>query len=210
MTTLATEGGKKFARVDENFKEAIGRMFAFSLLQLQQYAPDGIYYEHVSEEDAHVLERLRFYPPTGDLTQLFRIRARGPSAATNQDVQRQNVLILWGQCEKFIALLTQLAQQAWGMTNPAGIHRLLEESLTFAGDFMKRILVLHDIVDIKPPHPGQPTPQEQYASQLQLLLMQLQQQMQTVQQQLQMKSAENAELRSLLPVQPTQEVGPVA
>lgn len=195
IQTLATEGGKKFARIDENVREALSRIYQFCLLLLQQYAPTGLWVEHVGDEDAAVLQRIQFIPPTGDLENLFRLRVNAPGAASNQDAQRQNVMLLVGLIEQFTGGLIQLASTAWAQTRPAGILQLMEQAMQFKADFFKRVLELHDVVGLKPPHPGAPTPMEEMANQAMLQAQQLQQQLEQMQAEMQAAQQENQMLQ---------------
>lgn len=177
VMALVEQAGKKFGDVDAQIRGDLSRMYEFILELVAQYAPDGLYYLHTSDEDASVLSLLRYVPPRGTVSEMFRITAQAPSAASNREMLKQNMLLIYNFMMQHVQLLQSFAQQIYPAENPAGQIPFLHRVADFMNHVAERVTELHDVPGLigKMPSIDPPTPPEQIINMLQQQLMQYQQ-----------------------------------
>lgn len=176
VLALVEQAGKKFGDVDAQVRADLSRVYEFILELVAQYAPDGLYYLHAPEEDAGVLTLFRYVPPRGSVADLFKITAQAPSAATNREMLKQNMLLIYNFMMQHVQLLQSFAQQIYPAENPAGYIPFLHRVADFMNHVAERVTELHDVPGLvgRMPDIDPPTPPEQIINMLQEQLMQCQ------------------------------------
>lgn len=143
LALLVEHAGKKFGQVDRNIREGLSQAYFFDLELLQQYAPEGVFYDILGPEAEFGTQRFR--APKGDLRKLLRIRATAPSATTAKEILRQNVMLAYNLWQNHMQALLALAEQAWGQENPARVTNLKLKLLRFTHELFSQIIRLLDI-----------------------------------------------------------------
>lgn len=179
IAQLLAMAEKPLRKVDRNYRREWTELTMFGLELLQQYAPEGVFYETgLSRERAGMVERLRFIPPGGHLRKTFRLKPRVPSAAVNKELQKQNVMMLYNMTMSHVVQIIQMAQAAFGALDPAKVQRIQEEYVTFFNDLFMEMLKLHDIPGLTAKVPGfESTPSDQLVNLLVGKLQELQEQL---------------------------------
>jgi hypothetical protein len=143
---LIEQAGMKIRMVDQTMREDLSDLFGFTLELVAQYGDDGVFYNHVSEDDASRLERLRYYPPRGrDISSMFRIRAMAPSAATSTEARRNNMLVIWGFAQQAVMTMNEIVTPLLQAENPAGLARWQRSMADVLHEIMRRVLELHEV-----------------------------------------------------------------
>lgn len=180
--SLIAQASHRPGQVDRNMREAYSEMFMFSLLLIQQYAPEGVFFETVEGETAELLVRTQFRVPSGDLQRNFRITVSSPSAATNREAQQQQILLIWNFAKEQAQLLMEAGQSFYG-DDAAGLQEALHDSGKLVVNTFRKIIELHDVPGLEAPVMDDPTPIEEQYNELMGQFQELQQQMQQMQEQ---------------------------
>jgi hypothetical protein len=142
---LIGEASRQFKDADTTTRAAFSDMYLFMLELIQQYATEGLWYGILSEEDGRLMKRIKFQPPFGSLRRLFRLEARAPSAATNSDVIAQNLMVMQSLLAQQGEGILQLAQVAWGDTEPIRVKKLAHDLLSFGLEIAERTVQQYEI-----------------------------------------------------------------
>lgn len=186
VALLAQEGGRKFGDVDRTMRECLDAEYLYFLEILQQFAPNGLFYRKVAPDTAARVESIKYVPPRGRVRDLLRLSAQAPSAASNREVMKQNVLIVYNLLMQHLQVVERLGSEIYSQENPAGLLALKRQIFEFANLFFQRILELHEVDGASPQMPrlDPPTPPEEIINQLMQQLQQLGEQVAQLQQQL--------------------------
>ena len=151
----------------------------FFLEVLQQFAPNGLFYKRVAPDTAAKVETIKYVPPRGRVRDHLRLTAQAPSAASNRETMKQNVMILYNLLIQHLQVVERLGGEVYSQENPAALVSFKREILDFANLFFLRILELHEVDGVSPklPRLHAPTPPEQIINQLLTQLQQLGQQL---------------------------------
>lgn len=174
---LVSEAGKKFGDVDSSLRADLEDEAMFWLELIQQYAPEGLFYKRMPVESARVLERLKWVPPRGRLRSKLRLRVTAPSAATNRETLKQQIVQIYGMAVQHLAGIERLASEVYQFGGDVtGLIALKREMVLFVNELFAKILELHDLGSFVPKTPElrEPTPPEVIINQLYQRLMQLQ------------------------------------
>lgn len=187
LQMLINEANQKFGKVDKNFRRTLVQMFGFFFELIQQYAPDGLFYAKAPEGQADLLRRMKFQAPPGDVAKLFRIRVEAPSATSNREVLKQNIMVLYQLTVKHVELLLGLGQSVIAAKDPSGFEKFQRQTLDLVNELYKQIVGVHDVPGLGGviPKVPAPTPDGQVINQLMQQVQQLGQQLQQKTQQLQ-------------------------
>lgn len=142
---LIENAGKKFGQVDRNIRNGLSDLYFFCLELVQQFAPDGIFYDSLDGESANIIIQGRFVPPDGDLRKVFRVKVRAPSATSAKSVLQQNLMIVYNLWAQHVQALLMLASDAFGMENAARLAAMKKESLRFTSDLFQQIVMEQDV-----------------------------------------------------------------
>jgi hypothetical protein len=142
---LLARTNRKFRQVDKDIRAELSRVFSFMVELLQQYAGDGVFYKLVDEETAHLVRRIKFRPPTGNLRQMFRITIKPPSATANNEQLKMDLMMLYNLSVQHAQFVIQLAQSTWGDYDPGKLFRLMAEWLAFFNDLYVQLLRVHEV-----------------------------------------------------------------
>ncbi len=191
LQMLINEANQKFGKVDKNFRKTFGRMFAFFLDMVQQFAPAGLFYARASEQQADVLRRMRYKAPSGDLARRFRIRVEAPSATSNREVLKQNIMVIYQLTQGHLKSALELGAQVIGKADPAGFEQFQRQLLELNQELYRQIVQIHEVPGVggKVPRVPTPTPEHEQINQLTQQLEQLQGKLQQMQQQMQQQQA---------------------
>jgi hypothetical protein len=185
---LIEEAGKKFGHVDAGIKTAFSREVTFWVQLVQQFAPNGIWYEKLAPEKAMKLEKITFEPPRGLLEEQFRIVVRAPSAATNKTSQKQHLMIMLQLTGQHLAELERLGSELYqGEGLPNMILDIKRQVFDYRNEVFLKLLEVHDLPGLKVDIPSlrPPTPAEQQVAMLMQEIQKMQFQNLTLQFQLQ-------------------------
>lgn len=184
---LIEQAGKKFGMLDTYVRNDLSPLYEGIHEFVAQYASEGVLMNFASKEDAHNLNYLLYTPPQGDLSEMFRISVRAPSAANNREMQKQGAMVAYNFALQHANALIAQGVPILQQTNPAEAERWAQEVLGFTIYLGNIVLELSDVPDIGTGFPQMPeaTPQDQEIAQLQQELQQAQTQLQTLQQQMQ-------------------------
>ena len=176
---LIAQADQRFGLVDKNLRAGLSTMYMFVLELIQQYAPaDGISYQVLSSESAAAFEKLFYLPPTGPLRRIFRLSAKAPTAATNKEMHKMTMLVLYDRAVQHATTVMQLQAQGVAASNPAAFARIAEELATMLNELMRQIVKLHNVPVASVPLPQlEPTDQDALISQLQQQLAQMSEQL---------------------------------
>lgn len=183
---LIEEAGKKLGYVDSSMRRDLSEFFKYVLETVCQYADDAIYYSYASTENAEGMRAMkyaaRFEPPRGDLERKFKIYAKAPSAASNKELRKQNLMIIFQMLNGHLMQMQPMAQMLYQMENPAGLTGYLHRVIDFMDQMVEEVVDLHDIVTLKGrvPSVDPPTPPEMMINYLQSQVMELTQQLQAL------------------------------
>jgi hypothetical protein len=168
VALLAQEGGRKFGDIDRTMRECLDAEYLFFLEILQQFAPNGLFYKKVASDTAALVETIKYVPPRGRVREVLRLQAQAPSAASNRETMKQNIMIVYNLMMMHLQNVERLGMEIYSQENPAGLMDLKREIFEFANIFFKRILELHEIEAVSPKVPklDPPTPAEQIINQL--------------------------------------------
>jgi hypothetical protein len=194
---LIEEAGKKFGHVDAGIKTAFAREVTFWVQLVQQFAPNGIWYEKLSSEKAMKLEKISFEPPRGPLEEQFRIVVRAPSAATNKTSQKQHLMIMLQLTGQHLAELERLGSELYqGEGLPNMILDIKRQVFDYRNEIFMKLLEVHDLPGLKVDVPSMrpPTPPEQQVAMLMRQVQQMQLQNLTLQFQLQGMDPQQAQM----------------
>lgn len=181
LSQLIEQAGTKFQMVDNGIREELSAMFAYTLQLFQQYAPDEVVYDVLGEENEALFQRAKFRVPRGDLRRIFRIQARAPSAASNREILKQHLLVLYRQATEHSQQILQLAQLASPENQPR-IQRLAEECMVFLNKLFIASIEENDVPGVKPFAPNvEKTPMDELLGQAFQQIEQLQAAMQEMQ-----------------------------
>ncbi len=168
VALLAQEGGRKFGDVDRTMRECLDAEYLFFLEVIQQFAPNGLFYKKVGEDTASLVETIKYVPPRGRVREMFRINAQAPSASSNRETMKQNVMIVYNLMMVHLQTVERLGMEIYQQENPAHLVEMKREIFEFANLFFKKILELHEIDAVSPKMPRlePPTPAEEIINQL--------------------------------------------
>ena len=181
---LIEQAGKKFGHVDRTIREDFDQFAGFVLEMVTQYGTEGLFYQHVSEEDAQVVELLLYEPLRGPVEENLRVRVQAPNAATSKEGRKSTYMVAWQFINQHYQMLLQLGEPVMMQSNPGGWQQYKEEVLGYLDVVAKAIIQHQDLpglVDEMPPFP-ELTPQDQIINDLQMQLQQMQEQMMQMQQ----------------------------
>ena len=166
LQQLIEQAGKRFGQVDRNMRDTLSDCQMFCLELLQQYAPDGTFEERLSEEGAALVKRIKYELPTGPLRQKFRIIAKAPSAATNKQMMKEHLMVLYNLATQHITALIQVGDMVIGQANPMGFQRWKEAAVNwFHNELFSGIVEQHELPNIATmPKLEPPTPIEELAN----------------------------------------------
>lgn len=178
---LIAQAGQKFGQVDRVVRHALltegmGMVFDF----IVQFMPRGVFYLRQSEENAALMERVKFRPPTKPASKSFRIVARAPSAASNKEMLKQHLMVTYKMAQEHLQLVLQLGPQ---LVSQATFMRWSEELFLFLHELWAMATEQQEIPGVAIPDKPQPTPADerlqqvisQYEQQIQQMQMQMQQ-----------------------------------
>ncbi len=185
---LIEQAGKKFGQVDRNMRTDLSDAFEFTLELVTQYATDGLFYRYVSDEDAGLVEMVKYLPARGMLRENLRIWAMAPNAASSHEGRRSSMLVAWQFLNQHYTLMLQMGEEIMGATNPMGWERYKERSLRFLDVLGRQITEYQDVPGLTAEMPEFPemTSADQQLNELLGQNQELQQQLQSMQQQQQM------------------------
>ena len=174
---LIQQASVKTRMVDANIREDLSDAYGFILELAAQYGTDGLFYDHASPEDAAVLQRLRYFPPRGDVSRMFRIRATAPSASTSDEARKNSYLVIWGFAQQAIQVMDAIVLPILQQENPAAVPRWNHQKAAYLLEINKRVVELNEIpglLELVPEMP-EPMPQDAVVNDLQIQLGQAQQ-----------------------------------
>jgi hypothetical protein len=146
ISQLIEQAGKRFGQVDRNIRESISDIAMFVLELVQQYAPDGEIESIVSDESAALIKRFKYRIPRGDLRSKFRIVARAPSAASNREMMKQHLFMLFNLTSQHLQSLIGVGDMVVGQTNPMGWQAFKDRMIHWMhNDLYKAIIEQHEI-----------------------------------------------------------------
>ena len=184
---LIEQASTKIRFTDQTIREDLTPLFAFILELVCQYGNEGIFYNVVGEDDAAILERLRYVPPRGmEISSLFRIRAMAPSASSSTEARRNSLMMIWGFAQSAVQVINQFASQVLA-DNPAGLQRWQYAVAATLHEIMRRTLEINEIPGVNSIFPtGLPslTPQDEQVNNATAQLQQAQQLIAQLQKQL--------------------------
>jgi hypothetical protein len=185
---LIEQAGKKFGDVDQSIRSDLTPIYAMFLDLVAQFAAEGIYYNHTSNEDASILKQLQYVPVQGTVSNYFRLRAHAPSAANNKEMAKQNLLVVDNFMMQRIQMMAGMAQMYYQSVNPAGYPEFLGKCIGALAELGEKVLVAQEVPGIKGilPEIEPPTPAEEQVNELTQQLQQAQGQLQQMQQESQM------------------------
>lgn len=175
VMALIEQAGKKFGDVDAQVRDDLSELFGFLLEIIAQYAPEGLYYEHATDDQAAKLSLMRYVPPRYSVAEMFRVTAQAPSATNNKESLKQNLLLIYNFLMQHAQLLVNFASQVYQSENPAGYIPFLHRLTDFINAVAVKVVEYHDLPGgLKPAMPSidPPTPPEQIINQLQMQLQQ--------------------------------------
>lgn len=152
---LIEEGAKKFGDVDDYIKEQFAEEVVFWVELLQQYAPDGVFFNKASEEHAQILQIIKYIPPRERLEDVLKIDIVAPSAATNKAVQRQQLMLMLQLSQSVLDQFERLGTEIY---ESEGLHALIidlkRQVLEYHVTLYKLVLDSHDVIRLKSKVPG--------------------------------------------------------
>jgi hypothetical protein len=211
INQLIQQAGKRFGQVDRNMRDALSDLVFCTLEVIQQFAPEGLIEEQVSEETAEVIKMAKYSMPLGDLRRTYRIQARAPSAASNNELLKQHLFMAYNLASQHLGSLVQIGAQVIAPANPVGWQELQEDMLAwFHNDLFLEIVDSQEIPNLgaRIPKVVPPTEAQQFANQLFQQNQELQQQLAELMQRyesLMMQAEQQTEAAAAAQI-PTQEV----
>jgi hypothetical protein len=169
INQLIQQAGKRFGQVDRNQRNALSDLVFATLEVIQQYAPKGVIEERTSEETAAVINLVKYAVPFGDLRRSYRIIAKAPSAASNNELLKQHLFMAYNLAAQHLGSLVQIGQQVIGAANPVGWQELQEDLLAwFHNDLFIQIVEQQEIPNLSAriPKVTPPTEPQQFANEL--------------------------------------------
>lgn len=164
---LIAQANKKFKQIDINFRNELGRSFMFMLELLQQFSPQGVFFQYVSDQTARTISQISFKPPTGDLSKRFRVMVKPPSAASNREMLRMNLMLIQNMTLQYVPFVIQLSEAVYGATDPAKAQRFKESLLIYLHEIYKEVLEVHEVPGLSAKVPKiKGTPQDEFIGQL--------------------------------------------
>lgn len=142
---LLEQTSKTFKLSDTGIRIDLSDLFMHILELVQQYAPEGMFYTVLGEQSADRLRRIKFMPPRGDLRSLYRIGIRPPSAASNREQMRMNLMLIYNLSTQQVQMVSQLAQATYAKFDPGKIFRLQQDWLRYLGELYREIVEIHDV-----------------------------------------------------------------
>ncbi len=169
---LIEQAGKKFGMVDRTMRADLSDAYVFTLELVTQYASDGLFYRYVSDEDAELVQKIKYMPSRGLLLDNIRIWAQAPNAATSHEGRRQGYMVAWQFLNQHYQLILQAGAPIFMQTNPTGWQRYSERVIEFL-DFMGKAITEHQdlpgVVAEMPDFPELTEPDQQMAELTQAL-----------------------------------------
>lgn len=185
VLALIEQGDKKLKMVDSNLRTDLSAPYMFILELVAQYAPDGLFYQWVDEEEAESLRLLKYVPQRGEMEQMFRLRAQAPSVGSSDESRKQNIMMIGNLAQQHIGIIDAMVTEQLTQDNPAAIPRWKAEVISYLTAIHLQTVKLHELPGIPELVPKMPemTPQDETINQLQEFIAQLQQQLQQLAQQ---------------------------
>lgn len=165
---LIEQGGQRLAQVDTYLRNDWGRFYNKVLELVAQFAPNGVLYRYADPQDATIVKNLKYVPPRGRISDMFRIRVMAPSAGTSSESRKQNYLMVWGFATQAVGLLQQMMGPLLQKTNPAGFDRWMQEVGVFIQTIMQKVVEYNELPGVGELVPKFPeaTPEDQQINQL--------------------------------------------
>lgn len=195
---LVEQASVRMNATGRTVKDDLGDLLSFSLQQVAQYAPNGIYYRYAPRETAEQVQMLRYIPPRdAAITELFLIEVEAPSMAASNEARRERYLMVWKFAMEYLAWLQETALPLLEQENPAAIPRLVHQAVAFAHQVSRRIIQYSDLPGLPAELPQMPeeTPQDETINQLLGQLQQMAEQANQLMQQNQQLQVENQQLQ---------------
>ncbi len=185
VMALISEAGQKFKDIDRSIRDDFSAEVSFWCELIQQYAPDHIFATKVGDDRAEGLKKIKFEPPRGRFSDTFRIIARAPSALTNTEIQKQQLMVMNQLATEYLGVVDQLGMEIYS-SEPAAQQLILDlkrQIFVFKSEVFRTLLKLHeqDSLMKKIPSLRPPTPAEEQIAQLMQVAQQLATQLQEVQ-----------------------------
>lgn len=178
---LIEQAGKKWGEVDRSIREDLSDLMEGIYELVHAHAPNGLYYQYASREDASLVEML-FQPPRGSSALgMFRIAVEAPNATSSREARRHSLMTWWQFVNQHIQLELQLAEQAMGQT-PGALAEYKTQVFELVSWVGRQIAAEQDLPDTEAHWPKPPEPDDLRAQQLEALMQQLQESQQQLQQ----------------------------
>lgn len=162
---LIEQGDKKLRMIDSNIRADLTRLYMFLLELVAQYAPDGVFYRYVGEEDAARLKMLKFTPPRGgDLSQMFRLRAQAPSIGASDESRKERVMLIGNLAVQHIQTIDMYVSELLGQHNPAALPRWKETIVRYLTEIHLQTVRLNELPrlpEMVPQMPGMTSADQQ-------------------------------------------------
>lgn len=187
IVALIDQAGKKFGDVDATIRRGLTELYGFILDLVTQYAPNGVFFEYSSEQDAVLLLQSKYMPARGKAASaLFEIVAEAPSAANNKEMAKNHLAMVYNFMQQHVQLEMGMAQMVYQAMNPAGFIPFVWKNAEFLNDLARKMLEANDVPGIAAQlaHIEPPTPAEQQVNGLMAQIQQLMAENQAMQQQL--------------------------
>lgn len=193
---LISEAGKKFGQIDRNVRQDLADFCTHTLELLVQYGEGAPFVRHLAPEDAQELIAALLSLPSGaPITQSLRISIAAPSATNNEEIRKQEQLVVYKMVVEHAQTMTQMfASQILMQTNPAGMVPYMMAWEELVASMSQALLEAHEVTGVKGKVPHvkdlvQPTPEQ---AQINMLMQQLQEAQMQLQSVIQMASASPA------------------
>ncbi len=158
---LIEEAGKKFGGIDDGIKQQFEEEVVFWIELFQQFAPNGLFYRHVSEEVAVKLQMLKFVPPRFRFEDELRVVVQAPSAAANKTLRRQLLMIMLQIAEGHLNQIERLGQEILEIEGmPNMVADLKRQIFTFRNQLFRQLIEIHDTASLKDEIPKLAEPQQ--------------------------------------------------
>lgn len=176
IVALIDQAGKKFGDVDATIRRGLTELYGFILDLVFQFAPNGLYVEYASEQDAMMLVQTKYQPARGKpASALFEIVAEAPSASNNKEMAKNHLAMIYNFMQQHVQMEIGMAQMVYQAMNPAGFIPFVWKSAEFLNDLARKMLEANDIpgVAAQIAHIEPPTPAEQQVNGLMAQVQQL-------------------------------------
>lgn len=179
---LIEQASVKFNVIGNQVKMDLAPLFEYSLELINLYVPEGVLYSAVSEEDAGVIEMLRYIPPRRRIARTLHIEVQAPSAATSQEARKIAYLTMFNFLVELMKMLGETVGPALQQENPEMLARWQREWAELMISLAREVVRHHDLPGLSEDLPELPTPtaEEVRIAELQQQVQQLQGQLQQI------------------------------